>query len=219
MYSSLYAQGLRYRIHARPERDIRRTADMLFLGAKAAMLIDGCYWQGCPDHFPLARHQRELLGQEDQSQPRARRTHESCARRARLAGAAILGARGPSGRRAIYRECRAPGPRGSRCLSTVIDTDIDQICSIATQGWETPVSQAQRALRGQPAIRPRPITCTSTVSGVGLRPQCVWPNGHVCPRSGAVTRLSPTRHAPAAVLVTEYRPRDMLKPDCRIEIS
>lgn len=49
----VHAQGLRYRIHARPEADIRRTADMLFRSAKIAIFIDGCYWHGCPDHFQL----------------------------------------------------------------------------------------------------------------------------------------------------------------------
>lgn len=76
------------------------------------------------DYTSLPDAQCELLGQEDQSHPRARRKYDGCARRTRLAGVAILGARGPFGHRASYWECRAPGLRGSRCLSTVRDTDI-----------------------------------------------------------------------------------------------
>lgn len=47
----LHARGLRYRVNARPERELRRTADLLFARARVAVFIDGCYWHGCPDHF------------------------------------------------------------------------------------------------------------------------------------------------------------------------
>lgn len=47
----LHAAGLRYRVSARPEKDLRRTVDVLFRPARVAVLIDGCYWHGCPDHY------------------------------------------------------------------------------------------------------------------------------------------------------------------------
>ncbi|MDL2079670.1 very short patch repair endonuclease [Streptomyces sp. GXMU-J15] len=47
----VHAQGLRYRVAARPLPDLRRTADMVFGPAKVAVFIDGCYWHGCPDHY------------------------------------------------------------------------------------------------------------------------------------------------------------------------
>lgn len=47
----VHASGLRYRVNARPERDLRRTADLLFTRARVAVFIDGCYWHGCPQHF------------------------------------------------------------------------------------------------------------------------------------------------------------------------
>ncbi|MBD3009161.1 very short patch repair endonuclease [Streptomyces sp. 5-10] len=47
----VHAQGLRYRVHARPLQDLRRTADMVFRPAKVAVFIDGCYWHGCPEHY------------------------------------------------------------------------------------------------------------------------------------------------------------------------
>ncbi|MFJ4998636.1 very short patch repair endonuclease [Microbacterium sp. NPDC088619] len=46
----VHAAGLRYRVHARPERDLRRTVDMLFRRARVTVLIDGCFWHGCPEH-------------------------------------------------------------------------------------------------------------------------------------------------------------------------
>ncbi|WP_443078084.1 very short patch repair endonuclease [Streptomyces sp. SP17KL33] len=47
----VHAQGLRYRVAARPLPDLRRTADMVFRPVKVAVFIDGCYWHGCPDHY------------------------------------------------------------------------------------------------------------------------------------------------------------------------
>jgi DNA mismatch endonuclease (patch repair protein) len=46
----LHAQGFRYSIDARPIRDSRRRADILFRKAKVAVFIDGCFWHGCPRH-------------------------------------------------------------------------------------------------------------------------------------------------------------------------
>ncbi|MEH0521944.1 very short patch repair endonuclease [Streptomyces stelliscabiei] len=49
--SLLHAQGLRYRVAAKPLPDLRRTADIVFRPAKLAVFIDGCYWHGCPEHY------------------------------------------------------------------------------------------------------------------------------------------------------------------------
>ncbi|WP_078513298.1 very short patch repair endonuclease [Streptomyces purpureus] len=47
----LHAQGLRYRVAAKPLAGLRRTADIVFGPAKVAVFIDGCYWHGCPEHY------------------------------------------------------------------------------------------------------------------------------------------------------------------------
>ncbi len=49
----VHAQGLRYRVNAQPEADLRRTADLLFTRVRVAVFIDGCYWHGCPEHFTM----------------------------------------------------------------------------------------------------------------------------------------------------------------------
>lgn len=49
----VHANGLRYRVNARPEPDLRRTADLLFTRARVAVFIDGCYRHGCPEHFSM----------------------------------------------------------------------------------------------------------------------------------------------------------------------
>lgn len=55
----VHAQGLRYRVNARPEPDLRRTADLLFTRARVAVFVDGCYWHGCPEHFKMPGTNRD----------------------------------------------------------------------------------------------------------------------------------------------------------------
>lgn len=47
--------GLRYRVGTRPLPAIRRTADLVFRGARVAVFIDGCWWHGCPEHSTAAK--------------------------------------------------------------------------------------------------------------------------------------------------------------------
>ncbi|MGE6731087.1 very short patch repair endonuclease [Streptomyces sp. NPDC059900] len=47
----VHAQGLRYRVAAKPLPGLRRTADLVFRPAKVAVFVDGCYWHGCPEHY------------------------------------------------------------------------------------------------------------------------------------------------------------------------
>src|SRR5687767_12505647 len=47
--SALTRLGLRYRINA-PVPGSRRTVDVLFVRAKVAVFVDGCFWHGCPEH-------------------------------------------------------------------------------------------------------------------------------------------------------------------------
>ena len=47
----LHAHGLRYRVCARPVRELRRTADIVFRPALVAVEVRGCFWHGCPEHY------------------------------------------------------------------------------------------------------------------------------------------------------------------------
>lgn len=47
---ALHAKGLRFRVSYRPIIDLRRTADIVFPGARIAVFADGCFWHGCPEH-------------------------------------------------------------------------------------------------------------------------------------------------------------------------
>lgn len=56
----LFAAGVRYRVHYRPEKVAlgRATIDIAFPGLKVAVFIDGCFWHGCEIHgtVPKANH-------------------------------------------------------------------------------------------------------------------------------------------------------------------
>lgn len=40
-----------YRVDFRPVPGLRRTADIAFLKARVAVMVDGCFWHRCPDHY------------------------------------------------------------------------------------------------------------------------------------------------------------------------
>lgn len=58
--SAAHALGLRYRVGARPLPSVRRTADLVFVRAKVAVFLDGCFWHGCPDHHRPAKRNSEF---------------------------------------------------------------------------------------------------------------------------------------------------------------
>lgn len=57
--SALHRRGLRFRVHRRPERDLRTTADVVFGSARVAVYVDGCFWHACPEHGNLPKANRE----------------------------------------------------------------------------------------------------------------------------------------------------------------
>ena len=46
----LFKRGMRYRVGLAPLKGFRRTVDIAFTRAKVAVLVDGCFWHGCPEH-------------------------------------------------------------------------------------------------------------------------------------------------------------------------
>lgn len=46
----LHASGMRYRVEYPVPGMPRRRIDVAFPRAKVAVLIDGCFWHGCPQH-------------------------------------------------------------------------------------------------------------------------------------------------------------------------
>jgi DNA mismatch endonuclease (patch repair protein) len=47
----LHAAGYRFRVNLRVLRSARQTVDIAFTKYRVAILIDGCFWHGCPDHY------------------------------------------------------------------------------------------------------------------------------------------------------------------------
>ncbi|MFD7835891.1 very short patch repair endonuclease [Streptomyces sp. NPDC059761] len=58
--SALHAAGLRYRVHRRPVKGVRREADIVFGPARVAVFVDGCFWHGCPVHATWPRRNAEF---------------------------------------------------------------------------------------------------------------------------------------------------------------
>lgn len=53
---ALHSRGLRYRVDREVLPEVRRRADIVFVGAKVAVFVDGCFWHCCPIHqtYPKA---------------------------------------------------------------------------------------------------------------------------------------------------------------------
>jgi DNA mismatch endonuclease, patch repair protein len=58
--SALHKKGLRYRVDARPAKELNRRADIVFRSAKVAVFVDGCFWHGCPKHGTQAKANAEF---------------------------------------------------------------------------------------------------------------------------------------------------------------
>ncbi|MFF5364640.1 very short patch repair endonuclease [Streptomyces scabiei] len=54
----LHRRGLRYRVNFKPVPTLKRTVDIAFTKQRVAVLIDGCFWHGCPEHFRPAKGDR-----------------------------------------------------------------------------------------------------------------------------------------------------------------
>lgn len=57
--SALHRRGLRFRLHGRPEPDLRTTADIVFGPSRTLVFVDGCFWHRCPDHGNTPRSNRQ----------------------------------------------------------------------------------------------------------------------------------------------------------------
>jgi DNA mismatch endonuclease (patch repair protein) len=58
--SAIHRRGLRYRVDAKPLKELNRRADIIFRSIKVAVFIDGCFWHGCPIHGTQAKANAEF---------------------------------------------------------------------------------------------------------------------------------------------------------------
>lgn len=94
--SALHAEGLRFKLHQRIEGV---TIDIVFRGPKVGILVDGCFWHGCPEHATLPKSNEEYwLPKLAENKERDRRQSE----RLRGAGWRVI--------RVWEHDCRPPSP-------------------------------------------------------------------------------------------------------------
>lgn len=60
----LFARGIRYRVDAKPEVDLRCKADILWRSTRLAVFVDGCFWHGCPIHATRPKANEEWWAQK-----------------------------------------------------------------------------------------------------------------------------------------------------------
>ncbi|MDG9690453.1 very short patch repair endonuclease [Streptomyces sp. DH17] len=73
----LHAAGLRYRVEYPVPGMARRRIDVAFTRAKVAVLIDGCFWHGCPLHATRPKANAEWWRNKlDRNMARDRETTE-----------------------------------------------------------------------------------------------------------------------------------------------
>ncbi|MFD8009946.1 very short patch repair endonuclease [Streptomyces sp. NPDC058955] len=73
----LHAAGLRYRVEYPVPGMPRRRLDVAFTSVKVAVLIDGCFWHGCPEHATHPKANAEWWRQKlDRNMARDRETTE-----------------------------------------------------------------------------------------------------------------------------------------------
>jgi len=56
--SALQRRGLRFRKDYRPVTDLRCKADIVFVGRRVCVFVDGCFWHGCTEHFEVPKANR-----------------------------------------------------------------------------------------------------------------------------------------------------------------
>ena len=58
--SALFARGMRFRVDVTPAGvSKRRRVDVLIAGSRIAVLVHGCFWHCCPEHFVMPVRNRE----------------------------------------------------------------------------------------------------------------------------------------------------------------
>jgi DNA mismatch endonuclease (patch repair protein) len=59
--SALHAKGLRFRLH---RRELPGSPDIVFVKARVAVFVDGCFWHGCPEHGTSPKTNRNFWSEK-----------------------------------------------------------------------------------------------------------------------------------------------------------
>jgi DNA mismatch endonuclease (patch repair protein) len=60
----MYRNGLRYRVNVEVLKNPRRVVDIAFPRHKIAILVDGCFWHGCPQHATWPKRNADFWRQK-----------------------------------------------------------------------------------------------------------------------------------------------------------
>ena len=60
----MYRCGLRYRVNFEVLKRPRRVADIVFPSRRIAILVDGCFWHGCPEHATWPKRNQDFWRQK-----------------------------------------------------------------------------------------------------------------------------------------------------------
>lgn len=76
--AALFGRGLRFRIHRKVEGV---TVDIIFVSARVAVFVDGCFWHGCPSHatYPKTNQSYWLPKLAENRERDSRQTAKLCA--------------------------------------------------------------------------------------------------------------------------------------------
>lgn len=78
----LSRRGLRYRVDHAPLRGVRRRADVVFVRARLAVFVDGCFWHGCVRDQRAPRTNRQWWAEKIRANRRRDRETNSLLREA-----------------------------------------------------------------------------------------------------------------------------------------
>lgn len=61
---ALHAAGLRFRVDVPLSFDGRRRADIVFPRQKVVIVVDGCFWHRCPEHYTSPKANSEFWAEK-----------------------------------------------------------------------------------------------------------------------------------------------------------
>ncbi len=80
--SALHRLGLRFRLHRPIEGVPRVRPDIVFVSARVAVYVDGCFWHGCPEHGSAPKANRQWWAEKLQANVERDRRHDAALRAA-----------------------------------------------------------------------------------------------------------------------------------------
>lgn len=85
--SELHRRGVRFRLHRRLLAESRREVDIVIPKCRVAILVDGCFWHGCPLHGTVPKNNAKFW--QDKLAANRRRDRDTVTRLAEAGWAVV----------------------------------------------------------------------------------------------------------------------------------